>query len=132
MVVLMGGKDSVGFRQFTELTVKAFLACRPYGQAVADTTSLMLAAEFPSFKGEPTIQRLTERFRLDLTEADAADYMRGVVNNAYQNVRSLVYDEFQLKTNGIPYVRVSSGFRLERRSKIVGLIVSPHAVIDSL
>lgn len=100
MVVLMGGRNSVGFRQFSELTVKAFLACRPYGQAVVDTSSLMMAAEFPSFKGEPTITRLAERFRLDLSEAEAAEYMKGVIENACENPRSIVYDEFQRLTNG--------------------------------
>lgn len=100
MVVLMGGRNSIGFRQFSELTVKAFLACRPYGQAVVDTSSLMLAAEFPSFKGEPTMTRLAERFRLDLSETDAAEYMKGVIENACENPRSIVYDEFQRLTNG--------------------------------
>lgn len=100
MVVLMGGRHSVGFRQFSELTVKAFLACRPYGQAIIDTASLMLAAEFPSFKGEPTMTRLAERFRLDLTEVEAAEYMKGVIENACENFRSIVYDEFQRISNG--------------------------------
>jgi phosphatidylinositol 4-kinase len=100
MVTLMGGRDSVGFRQFSELTVKAFLACRPYGQAVVDTSGLMLAAEFPSFKGEPTMTRLAERFRLDLTETDAAITMKGVIENAYENPRSIVYDYFQELQNG--------------------------------
>lgn len=87
MVVLMGGRNSVGFRQFSELTVKAFLACRPYGQAVVDTSSLMMSAEFPSFKGEGTMQRLKERFRLDLSERDAAEYMKSVIANACENPR---------------------------------------------
>ncbi|KAL8284182.1 hypothetical protein RQP46_004931 [Phenoliferia psychrophenolica] len=103
MVVLMGGRNSVGFRQFTELTVKAFLACRPYGQAVVDTATLMMAAEFPSYKGEGTMIRLKERFRLDLSEREAAEYMMSVVMNACENKRSIVYDEFQRITNGIPY-----------------------------
>ncbi|KDE03986.1 hypothetical protein MVLG_05555 [Microbotryum lychnidis-dioicae p1A1 Lamole] len=105
MMVLMGGKDSVGFRHFSELTVKSFLACRPYAQQIVDTARLMLAAEFPSFKGEPTMQRLTERFRLELREDEAAEYMKGVIANAHENPRSIVYDIFQEKTNGIPYVR---------------------------
>jgi len=105
MVVLMGGRDGPGFRQFEELTVKAFLAARPYGQQVVDTSALMLAAEFPSFKGEPTMDRLRDRFRLDLTETEAAEYMKGVIANALENPRSIVYDEFQRLTNGIPYVR---------------------------
>lgn len=92
MIMLMGGRDSVGFRQFSELTVKAFLACRPYGQAVVDTSSLMMAAEFPSFKGEATMTRLKERFRLDLEENEAAAWMKGIIDNALENPRSLVYD----------------------------------------
>ncbi|BGP37895.1 Phosphatidylinositol 4-kinase stt4 [Rhodotorula kratochvilovae] len=105
MVVLMGGKDSVGFRHFRELTVKAFLAARPYAQSIVDTAALMLAAEFPSFKGEPTIDRLRLRFRLDLSEKKAAEFMVAIIDNACENKRSIVYDEFQRMTNGIPYVR---------------------------
>ncbi|GAA6029504.1 hypothetical protein JCM8097_003711 [Rhodosporidiobolus ruineniae] len=105
MVVLMGGRESVGFRQFRELTVKAFLAARYYAQAIVDTTHLMLAAEFPSFKGEGTLDRLKGRFRLDLSEKDAAEFMVDIINDACENKRSIVYDEFQRVTNGIPYTR---------------------------
>ncbi|ORY78396.1 hypothetical protein BCR35DRAFT_304996 [Leucosporidium creatinivorum] len=105
MVVLMGGRDSPGFRQFTELTVKSFLACRPYGQAVVETSALMAGAGFPSYKDDLTMHRLAERFRLDLSEVDAAEYMKSVINNALENPRSIIYDQFQLSTNGIPYVR---------------------------
>ncbi|GAA5845618.1 hypothetical protein JCM9279_006050 [Rhodotorula babjevae] len=105
MVVLMGGKDSVGFRQFRELTVKAFLAARPYAHSIVDTAALMLAAEFPSFKGEGTLERLKLRFRLDLSEKKAAEFMMAIIDNACENKRSIVYDEFQRMTNGIPYVR---------------------------
>lgn len=87
MVVLMGGRNSVGFRQFSELTVKAFLACRPYGQAVVDTATLMAAAQFPSYKDDGTMNRLKERFRLDLSEREAAEYMMSVVLNACENKR---------------------------------------------
>jgi len=100
MVVLMGGKDSVGFRHFRELTVKAFLAARPYANTIVDTVGLMLAAEFPSFKGEGTLERLRLRFRLDLSEKKAAEFMMAVIDNACENKRSIVYDEFQRMTNG--------------------------------
>ncbi|GAA6012158.1 hypothetical protein JCM11491_001767 [Sporobolomyces phaffii] len=105
MIVLMGGPDSPGFRTFVDLTIKAFLACRQYAHQIVHTTSQMLSAEFPSFKGEPTMDRLLERFRLDLSEKDAAKYMISVINNAYENRMSIVYDEFQRLTNGIPYTR---------------------------
>jgi phosphatidylinositol 4-kinase len=100
MVVLMGGRDSVGFRQFRELTVKAFLSARYYAQSVVDTANLMLPAEFPSFKGEGTIERLKGRFRLDLSEKEAANFMVAIIDDACENKRSIVYDEFQRVTNG--------------------------------
>ncbi|GAA6062176.1 hypothetical protein JCM10212_005131 [Sporobolomyces blumeae] len=105
MIDLMGGHDSPGFRNFVELTVKAFLACRPYAHQIVHTTSQMLAAEFPSFKGEATMDRLLARFRLDLSEKDAATYMLGVIANADGNRMSILYDRFQLATNGIPYTK---------------------------
>ncbi|GAA5990191.1 hypothetical protein JCM5350_001078, partial [Sporobolomyces pararoseus] len=105
MIVLMGGPDSPGYRTFVELTIKAFLACRQYAHEIVHTTSQMLAAEFPSFKGEPTMDRLLERFRLDLSEKDAAKYMMSIIDNAYENRMSILYDRFQLATNGIPYTR---------------------------
>lgn len=100
MIVLMGGKDSPGFRHFSELTVKSFLACRPYALAIVETSAQMAHAGFPSYKDEHTMDRLRDRFKLDLNEPDAAEYMKGVINNALENPRSIVYDEFQRMTNG--------------------------------
>ncbi|KAM0756315.1 hypothetical protein T439DRAFT_296348 [Meredithblackwellia eburnea MCA 4105] len=105
MIVLMGGRDSVGFRQFTELTVKAFLACRPYAQAIVDTAALMADAQFPSYKDDGTMGRLKDRFKLELSEKEAALYMMSIVENARENPRAIVYDHFQKMTNGIPYAR---------------------------
>jgi hypothetical protein len=95
MVTLMGGRDSQGYALFQRLTVKGFLAIRPYADQIIEVVRLMLGTEFPSFKGEPTIKRLRDRFALDLNERTAADYMAGVIKNAHENVRSTVYDEFQ-------------------------------------
>jgi phosphatidylinositol 4-kinase len=67
---------------------------------IVETVALMLAAEFPSFKGPPTIDRLMQRFRTDLSEKKAAEYMMSVIDNACENARSIVYDEFQYRTNG--------------------------------
>ncbi|KAJ9109086.1 hypothetical protein QFC21_000414 [Naganishia friedmannii] len=103
MVVLMGGRESQGYRMFQELTVKAFLAIRPYAEQLIDTVHLMLGTGLPSFKGEPTIKRLRDRFQLHLSERAAAEYMMGVIKNAHENYRSTVYDGFQKAQNGIPY-----------------------------
>jgi phosphatidylinositol 4-kinase len=103
MVVLMGGRESQGYRMFQELTVKAFLAIRPFADQLVDTVHLMLGTGLPSFKGEPTIKRLRDRFQTHLSERGAADYMMGVIKNAHENYRSTVYDGFQKAQNGIPY-----------------------------
>nr|XP_031861737.1 uncharacterized protein CI109_002970 [Kwoniella shandongensis]KAA5528809.1 hypothetical protein CI109_002970 [Kwoniella shandongensis] len=103
MVALMGGRESQGYKMFTELTVKAFLAIRPHADQLVDTVHLMLGTGLPSFKGEPTIARLKNRFQLQLGERQAAEYMMGVIRNAHENMRSNVYDGFQKMQNGIPY-----------------------------
>lgn len=91
----MGGRNSQGYELFQHLVVKAFLAIRPFADQLISTVELMLGTELPSFKGEPTIQRLKDRFVLDMTERQAAQYMVGVIRNAHENIRSVAYDEFQ-------------------------------------
>ncbi|TFK76247.1 atypical/PIKK/PI4K protein kinase [Pluteus cervinus] len=103
MVVLMGGRYSQGYQLFQSLTIKAFLALRPHAEQLISTVQLMLGTGLPSFKGEPTIKRLRDRFALGLTERQAAEYIVGVIRNAHENVRSTAYDEFQRLQNGIPY-----------------------------
>lgn len=95
MVVLMGGRNSQGYQMFQSLTVKAFLAIRPHAEQIIDTIRLMLDTGLPSFKGEPTIRRLRDRFALTLNERSAAEFMMGIIRNAHENVRSTAYDEFQ-------------------------------------
>jgi len=95
MVVLMGGRYSQGYQLFQHLTVKAFLAIRPHAEQLINTVQLMLDTGLPSFKGEPTIRKLRDRFCLGLNERQAAEWMMGVARNAHENVRSTAYDEFQ-------------------------------------
>jgi len=95
MVSLMGGRYSEGYQLFTRLTVKAFLAIRPHADQIVETARLMLGTGLPSFKGEGTIQRLRDRFAPGLGDRQAAEFMMTIVKNAHENVRSIVYDEFQ-------------------------------------
>jgi len=103
MVVLMGGRYSQGYATFQHLTVKAFLALRPYTDQLVSTVQLMLDTGLPSFKGEATIKRLKDRFAPGLSERQAAEWMMGIAKNAHENIRSTAYDEFQRLQNGIPY-----------------------------
>lgn len=95
MVVLMGGRYSQGYQLFQSLTVKAFLAIRPFTEQIIDTVQLMLGTEFPSFKGENTIRRFRDRFAQQMNDRQAAEFMMSIVRNAHENVRSTAYDEFQ-------------------------------------
>ena len=105
MVILMGGRYSQGYQLFQQLTVKAFLAIRPYMDQLITTVQLMLDTSLPSFKGEPTIQRLRNRFAPGLNERQAAEFMVAIVRNAHENVRSTAYDEFQRVRYVFGYLR---------------------------
>lgn len=95
MIVLMGGRYSQGYSMFTQMTVKAFLALRPYADQLVNTAQLMLGTSLPSFKGDGTIKRMRDRFALHLSDREAADWMMSIVKDAYENYRTTFYDEFQ-------------------------------------
>src|SRR5258708_32388087 len=75
--------------------IKGFVGIRPYAAQIVEAIHLMLGTGLPSFKGEPTIRRLRDRFALHLNERQAAEWMTSIIRNAYENVRSTIYDEFQ-------------------------------------
>ena len=60
------------------------------------------SCRLPCFKPE-TIQNFRERFVLDKTDREAADYMRYLVKKSYSSYSTGQYDRFQHLTNGIPY-----------------------------
>lgn len=106
MLQIMGGKDEISpyFCWFRELCVRAFLLCRPYAELIVQLVETMALSGLPCFKSEgTTIRKLRNRFRLDLNEADARQFMLDLVYKSSENVRTIIYDSFQLKTNGIPY-----------------------------
>jgi phosphatidylinositol 4-kinase A len=105
MIAVMGGDDSAtsqSYRWFEELTIKAFLASRPYCDKLSHLVSLMLDSGLPCFKPE-TMRNFKDRFVLEKSERAAAEYMAGLIKKSAANVTTKVYDEFQLITNGIPY-----------------------------
>lgn len=104
MMAVMGKESSnpQPYRWFEELTVKAFLACRPYTEKLSHLVVLMLDSGLPCFKPE-TMKNFKDRFVLDRTEREAADFMKACIRKSEGNYSTKVYDEFQLLTNGIPY-----------------------------
>ena len=99
------GKESSNphpYQWFEELTVKAFLACRQYMEKLSHLVLLMLDSGLPCFKPE-TMKNFKDRFVLEKTEREAAEFMKACIKKSEGNYSTKVYDEFQLLTNGIPY-----------------------------
>ncbi|XP_065557789.1 phosphatidylinositol 4-kinase alpha-like [Artemia franciscana] len=103
MLMIMGGKlDAAPFKWFMELCVQAFLAVRPYHEAIISLVSLMLDTGLPCFRGQ-TIKLLRARFGPQMTDREAAASMIEVVRKSTLNPRTKTYDYIQWVQNEIPY-----------------------------
>lgn len=103
MVAVMGGSSqSQPFRAFEELCVKAFLASRQYVEQLAHVVLTMLDSGLPCFKPQ-TMKHFRERFVLEKSDREAAEFVRHLVHISERSYSTGVYDYYQLLTNGIPY-----------------------------
>ena len=103
MVSVMGGStSSQSYRWFEELCIKSFLASRQHAEKLCHIVMLMLDSGLPCFKPE-SVAHLRQRFVLEKSEREAADFMRDLIKKSYNSYSTKGYDQFQLLTNGIPY-----------------------------
>jgi phosphatidylinositol 4-kinase len=92
--------NSESFDEFVSLVVKGFLACREHVDLFLSLTALMLPSALPCFKPD-TMRNLESRFAPELSERDAAAFMMAKVEESYENLRTVMYDQFQRIAEGI-------------------------------
>jgi phosphatidylinositol 4-kinase len=102
-IEVMGGDTSQGYKMFSELLVKGYLALRPYTEQIISLCRMMYGTDLPSFKGLPTFDHLRDRFKPQLNEREAAQHAVGLIEDAHTNRRAVLYDQIQYLQNSIPY-----------------------------
>lgn len=102
MIRIMDSIDSEPYQIFVDLCIRAFLASRDYVDKLLDPVVLMFNSGLDCFR-ENSIKNFLERFRLDLTEDEAAIYFRELIKEAEDNWRTNFYDYIQSKQNKIHY-----------------------------
>lgn len=103
MVKILGGNmDAPPFKKYRQLCVQAYLAVRPYREAIVAIVQLMLETSLPCFRGQ-TIKLLRMRFAPECNDKDASNYILKIIRDSYLSFRTRTYDMLQYYQNSIPY-----------------------------
>ena len=104
MITLMGGKGSLLYKRFVDLTITAFLAAREIMDEILAIICAHADSGLPCFSFKnTTLIDLRNRFVPDLSSYDAANYMLQLIDNANNNITTMTYDIVQHCSNGIEY-----------------------------
>ena len=95
-------RTSPHFLRFQELCVKGYLAARSVADGIVATVAMAEASGLPCFGRGTPVDSLRERFHLEMSEVQAADFMRGLIADAYDKWTTGVYDLIQFYQNKIP------------------------------
>lgn len=95
-------RNSVHFMTFQELCVKGYLAARTMADSIVAIVAMMLPSKLPCFSRGDPIESLRQRFHLEMTDQQAAEFMKSIINDAYDKWTTGVYDLIQYYQNRIP------------------------------
>ena len=76
---------------------------RTIAEPIIATVSLMAESGLPCFGRGAPVENLRRRFHLEMNEGQAAEFMRGTIEDAYQKWTTAGYDALQYAQNKIPY-----------------------------
>ncbi|KAF8068220.1 PI4KA1 [Scenedesmus sp. PABB004] len=80
-----GRRASPQLALFEELVVRAYLAARTVAEPIIATVSLMADSGLPCFGRGAPVANLRQRFHLEMSDAQAAAFMRSQIADAYDN-----------------------------------------------
>ncbi|KAG0242546.1 Phosphatidylinositol 4-kinase pik1alpha (PI4-kinase)(PtdIns-4-kinase) [Actinomortierella wolfii] len=99
---VLGGVGSEKFAEFKVLVKKAFMAVRKHTENIVLLIDMMSKdSKLPCFQYENAAQAVRDRLVLNMTEAQAEDYVEKLIISSCCNVFTRLYDTFQYYSNGI-------------------------------
>ncbi|KAE8692688.1 Phosphatidylinositol 4-kinase alpha 1 [Hibiscus syriacus] len=96
-----GVMKSETWDNFVSLCVKGYLAARRHMNGIINTVLLMLDSGLPCFSRGDPIGNLRKRFHPEMTEREAANFMKKVCTDAYNKWTTAGYDLIQYLQQGI-------------------------------
>ncbi|XP_039035468.1 phosphatidylinositol 4-kinase alpha 1-like [Hibiscus syriacus] len=96
-----GVMKSETWDHFVSLCIKGYLASRRYMNGIINTVMLMLDSGLPCFSRGDPIGNLRKRFHPEMTEREAANFMKSVCVDAYNKWTTAGYDLIQYLQQGI-------------------------------
>jgi phosphatidylinositol 4-kinase len=76
-------RNSVHFLRFQELCIKGYLVARTVADSIVATVEMMMPSKLPCFSRGAPIDSLRERFHLEMSDQQAAAFMKSLINDAY-------------------------------------------------
>ncbi|KAK8562793.1 hypothetical protein V6N12_010863 [Hibiscus sabdariffa] len=96
-----GVMKSETWDHFVSLCIKGYLASRQYMNGIINTVLLMLDSGLPCFSRGDPIGNLRKRFHPEMSEREAANFMKSVCVDAYNKWTTAGYDLIQYLQQGI-------------------------------
>ena len=103
MIAVLGGQQSPFFLLFRRKLLKGFLAVRQHARTFRRLAGMMAEANFPCFAVPNNLENLIARFFLAQSDVELVATVEDLVYRSTENMRTIMYDSYQLQKNGIPY-----------------------------
>lgn len=90
MAAVMGGVDSPNFKQFVQTCCRAYNVLRHNAETFVNLFGMMAASGLAELADPESLQHLRSTFRLDLTDAQAAEHFVALISESLRCKTTLV------------------------------------------